>query len=402
MHAVGAQHQQQHRPTQSLPNRAQKASAAVHIASITAAPPALFSVAASKPALAGGSSSSSNLCQQVGAGGPWALSAVFATTTNLPTQTQRVLICIISSGVDYNNNYLEHNGWSGCSKEHPLDPGGCVLNWQSPMDNKGNWKPRGTYAAAIMAAKPGVDARIHGVIPGRADIYVVPVDTDTGATDPYSTATGGRSRMRAYTDCEGRFRGLQAQDVGPDAPAVRWRMVVYVDVADASPAAPVGSKDYTITESEWLDTATGKTDDHHQPDILLVAPAGDKAGKLGYPAAHAHVVAVGAYGCDGKPLNKYNNMSNPTKPDILAPGKSIPVPDVRKDGLRGVRPWDGSAPAAALTAAAAARLWSAYPNCSADVIRLALLSSRPGSGQPARLNMQVAKAYLDHHKCTAS
>eukprot|EP00878_Enallax_costatus_P013897 GHUV01014532.1.p1 GENE.GHUV01014532.1~~GHUV01014532.1.p1 ORF type:complete len:390 (-),score=116.54 GHUV01014532.1:915-2084(-) len=358
-----------------------------------------------KPALQS-SNNSRNWCQQNNAG-PWPLSAISASTSSLPTQTQRVLICIVSSGVSYNNDYLKHNNWYGCSKEHPLDPGGCWLKWDTALDQKGNWKPRATYEAAIMAAKPGVDARIRGVIPDKTDIYVVPVDTDAnGAIEPGSAAVGGRSRIRAYSVCEGRLRGLQAADVGLYAPAVRWRMVMLVDVEANSPAAPVGEDGYQISEADWLASATNTTEDGSPPDILVVAPAGDIPGRVTYPAADPRVIAVGGYTCDERPMINYtssNSSSRSRVPDILAPGKNTPVPDFQKDGVSGVRLWEGSSAAAAYTAAAAARLWSAYPQCPADWIRLALLSSVPGKVLPVlpvKLNLQQAQTYLQQNRCT--
>jgi len=60
----------------------------------------------------------------------------------------------------------------------------------------------------------------------RPTLYVVPVSLENGALDPSATSTGGTSRLRSYSVCEGRLRGLQSQDVGliPPAPS-RWRMV---------------------------------------------------------------------------------------------------------------------------------------------------------------------------------
>lgn len=273
--------------------------------------------------------------------------------------------------------------------------------WNYPLDSKGNWKPRGTYAAAVMAGRPGINSRIRGVIPNRADFYVVPIDTDSGAIEPSSSAAGGRSRIRAYTACEGRLRGLQAQDIGLYAPPMKWRMVMYVDIQSPSPAAPIGTQENRISEADWLITATGKTDDGRPPDVLIVAPAGDVPGRLAYPAVYPQVIAVGGYSCDGKPINSYP-ANGTAKPDILAPGKGITVPDVKRFAPVGVRGWEGSAAAAAYTAAAAARLWTAFPKCSADEIRAALLSNRPAAAASARLDLRLAQRYLSQHSCSSS
>ncbi|KAF6261523.1 peptidase S8/S53 domain-containing protein [Scenedesmus sp. NREL 46B-D3] len=354
------------------------------------------------------SSGSSSLCSvQASDGGSWALPAVSAGSSGLPTKSEQVLLCLISSGVATSSPYLAQRAgsWNGCVAQHPLDPGGCALRWNSPEDNKGNWKQRGTFLASMLAgsgAGRGLDARVRGLLPDGADVYVVPVNTDTGSLTSSPDAAGGSSRIRAYTACEGHLRGLQALDYGLYAAPLRWRMVVLVDVAGKGPTSPVGSGVFKLSEAEWLAAATGPTVDGGAPDVLLVAPAGDKSSSVAFPGAFPQVLAVGGYDCEGRPLRSSYSRGSKKQPDILAPGKNIIVPSVLKDGssLAATKSWEGSAAAAALAAGAAARLWSAFPGCGADMVRAALLSSTPlGSSQPARLNLAAARQFLVDRKC---
>jgi hypothetical protein len=319
-----------------------------------------------------------------------------------------VLLCLISSGVATSSPYLAPRAagsWDGCVAQHPLDPGGCVLRWNLPADNKGSWKQRGTFLASILAgsgAGQGLDKRVRGLLPDGADVYVVPVNPDTGSLTSSLDAAGGSSRVRAYTACEGHLRGLQARDYGLYAAPLRWRMVVLVDVEGQAPTAPIGSSGFKVSEADWLAAAAGPSIDGSAPDVLLVAPAGDKSSSVALPAAFPQVLAVGGYDCDGRPLRSSYSQGSKQQPDILAPGKSIIVPDVRRDGSSpaATKAWEGSAAAAALVAGAAARLWSAFPGCSADQVLAALLSSRPqGVAQPARLNLAAARQFLLSRKC---
>jgi hypothetical protein len=271
-----------------------------------------------------------------------------------------------------------------------LDPTGCTLPWATKPSATG-FKPRGTWAASLIAAK---DA---GIIPGSTDIHVVPVDgPGTGSVEPTSTALSGKSRLRAYSVCEGRLRGLQAMDYGSTSAVQPWRMVMLVDVAAEKPANS-GTGEYSLSEAEWMKVATGSgtPEAPHLPDVLIVAPTGDKKA-VGYPAALPGVLAVGGYKCNGQPLHTHRNSSSSSsssKPDILAPGGNVAIPGANKV-------WTDDAAAAALVAGAAARLWTAFPNCSADEIKGALLSSSSGGGwQAARLSLVATETALQIREC---
>jgi hypothetical protein len=340
----------------------------------------------------------------------WALSAIEADASGLPARTDRVLICLISSGIIASSPFLSHNTLGGCSREDRLDPGGCILPWDSPADNKGNWKRRGTQLAAIMAATGSADPRIRGVISEKAELYVVPVNLANGAVEPGANSTGGTSRLRAYSACEGRLRGLQAQDYGliPPAPS-KWRMVMLVDVDQAKPTSEVGG-DFPTSEAAWFAAATQQSQGAPD-DILVVAPAGDDRNQLqvAFPAAIKQVMAVAAYGCNLTALKGYESKER--KPDILAPGLSIAVPSAKKLSAgemaksKDVMPESSellSHAAAAYVAAAAARLWNAHPGCSASSIRRALTNATVAfkQAQPPLLNLKKANEHLQVFQCS--
>lgn len=334
----------------------------------------------------------------------WALTAIGATTTPttstsssssavatssiLPTSTDRVLICLISSGVHKDSPALSHNRWTGCTKEDSLDPTGCALPWATQPSAAG-FKPRGTWAASIMASA-------GGVIPGAADIHVVPVDgPGSGSVEPDSAVSSGKSRLRAYSVCEGRLRGLQAAEYGSSTAETKapWRMVMLVDVAAAKPANS-GTDEYALSEADWVRVATGSgtPEAAHAPDVLIVAPSGNNAA-VGYPAALPGVLAVGGFKCSGEPLTEHTDTARRLhKPDMLAPGGNIAVPGTDKV-------WEDDSAAAAFVAGAAARLWSAYPRCSADDIKAALRSSASSDTQAAVLSLPAAEAALQLSSC---
>jgi hypothetical protein len=317
----------------------------------------------------------------------WGLSSIGVDAAGLPASTERVLLCLISSGVHKDAPGLAHNRWSGCVAEDPLDPTGCALPWASSPSSAG-FRPRGTWAASIIAAKEG------GLIPAGTDIHVVPVDGPAlGSLDPGSTAPHGKSRLRAYSVCEGRLRGLQAQEFPGSASGKRWRMVMLVDVVSDAPAS-TGSGEFSLSEAEWIAAATGPgtAEAVHTPDVLVVAPAGQKEG-VGFPAALPHVIGVGSHKCSGEAMQSYANSG---KPDILAPGANIAVG-------ADAQPWTDSAAAAAFVAGAAVRLWSGFPRCSANEVRGALLAaaSKEAPLSAVQLSLPTAVAALRKLSCAA-
>eukprot|EP00879_Flechtneria_rotunda_P012495 GHRR01013047.1.p1 GENE.GHRR01013047.1~~GHRR01013047.1.p1 ORF type:complete len:429 (+),score=129.11 GHRR01013047.1:239-1525(+) len=346
-------------------------------------------------------SQSQNLCTQPGSTSlPWGILAIKADQgSTLPPRTDHVMVCMVSTGVLASSPLFSQNNWSGCPREDPSDPGGCALTWSSPTDNQGVFRPRATYAAAVMAAKPGIVPGVQGVIPNGTDFYVIPADVSTGTIDPSSKALGGKSRIRAYSVCEGRLRGLQAQESGNNPPRPPWRMVVFVDVAATGHAAPIGTSVMQITEADWFQTATGFREGGQPPDVLVVAPAGDNASSMAFPAAFKQVLAVGACNCQGAPVKGYAGTKG--RPDILAPGKSVVVPNIQQSGsVSGTKVWEGSSAAAAYVAGAAARLWSAYSKCNANEIRQALVAGQSkDSSIPPRLDLQQATQHLSSIGC---
>jgi hypothetical protein len=170
-------------------------------------------------------------------------------------------------------------------------------------------------------------------------------------------------------------------------------MVMLVDVAAAKPASS-GTGEYALSEEDWAKIAggTGTPEAPHLPDILIVAPAGQHTA-VSYPAALPGVLGVGGYRCSGAPLHAYSDKLS-SKPDLLAPGNNVGVP-----GSKTL--WTDTSAAAALATGAAARLWTAFPRCSATEISDALRSTAFG-GLTARLSLEAAEAALQQSNCGAS
>jgi hypothetical protein len=118
-----------------LPNPFKRARLAAQARAAAPAPPA-DPTAGGQGTLPDGANNPSSSSTDAGEACPpdWALAAIGASSTsssssnviatNLPASTERVLVCLISSGVHTAAPALKDNRWTGCAKEDPLDPTG--------------------------------------------------------------------------------------------------------------------------------------------------------------------------------------------------------------------------------------------------------------------------------------
>jgi serine protease len=169
-------------------------------------------------------------------------------------------------------------------------------------------------------------------------------------------------------------------------------MVMLVDVAADQPAS-TGTEEYALSEAEWVKVATGEgtPESPHAPDVLVIAPAGQRPA-LSYPAALPGVVAVSGHKCSGEALHEHH-PSDSRQPDVSAPGEGVGIPGSDKT-------WTDDTAAAAVVAGAAARLWSAHPSCSAEDIKAALKVTA-SEGQVAWLSLAAAEAALQLSGCAS-
>ena len=364
------------------------------------------------------SQSSAFSCSDVAAKGqttPWGLQALQATPSALAEQgtpaglkrtySNRVamMVCIIAEGGLGEHRDLKGVSTAGCPKEDPVDPGGCAL---SAFKAAPEGRDITTAAAGIIAAQNN-DQDVVGVIPNVGEIYVVNVVDSEGAIEQ-GTSASARSRLRAYTACEGRFRGVVANSKGETT----WRLVMLPLITSPNAVQPVKdthgkdeSWELYPSEDAWVKTATSRP----EQDVLIVAPAVPNAPEgagqaASYPAALQQggaVLPVLPVTCRNELLSASYPIST-TRWAVAAPGQDVlslsPGNKLSKKS--------GSFVAAAYVAGVAARLWQSYPMCSnnqlIDVLR--------GSGKPVQklpvgsspvrmLQLKAAAALLEKQPC---
>jgi hypothetical protein len=334
---------------------------------------------------------------------PWGLSSLQAEpASSLPARLRlpgpnagaiSVLLCIIApGGVAASHPDLPKPSLSGCQPINPVNPGGCKVPW----DRADSSKPWQTFAAGLAAASPRNGIGIRGLFPTIGEVYVVPTADEQGNLDTMRPPLPPR-RIRAYTACEGRLRVLQAQQLG----RTNWTMVMLPLLSSTTSVAATRADGLTVYlgEAEWMAKATAKG------DVLVVAPAVPPPGRQtsiisrSFPAALPPVVPVLPMDCQPRLLQRY--ADSVAIGAVAAPGKEV----VSLAAGGGTMTMDGSYPAATYAAAAAARLWFAYPNCPAATISTSLRQGRVvrsaagGVAVPA-VQLRAASAWLEQQPCS--
>jgi hypothetical protein len=120
----------------------------------------------------------------------------------------------------------------------------------------------------------------------------------------------------------------------------------------------------------------------HQKNVLLVTPSGNKgAGKVLYPGLYAETLCVGAANQYGTTAhfsgNHYNELGVCKKPEVLAFGVDIEIPNVNGN----IHRTSGTSLACAFVAGLAAALFHANPEATPfDVKQAIYMTSTPTSG----------------------
>jgi hypothetical protein len=309
-----------------------------------------------------------------------------------------IMICIIAEGGLGEHRDLKGLATAGCPKEDPVDPGGCS---QSAFKAAPDGKDVTTHAVGILAAQNN-NQDVVGVLPKVGEVYVVNAVDSEGAIEQGSSVTA-RSRLRAYTACEGRFRGVVANTKGETT----WRLVMLPLITSLNAVQAVteklGNEDWELypSESAWLKAATSRPDG----DVLVVAPAVPNAPQgaaqaASYPAALQPVLPVLPITCRNEALGNYPIST--TRWAVAAPGQDVLS---LSPGNRLVKR-SGSFAAAAYAAGVAARLWQSYPMCSNSQITEAMRESGRrveklalGSSPVRTLQLKGAAAWLEKLPC---
>jgi type VII secretion-associated serine protease mycosin len=206
-------------------------------------------------------------------------------------------------------------------------------------------------------------------------------DGGDGRTDlnGHGTQMAGIIAARGQGDGRGVLGIAPAAKILPVRPATDTLLVAEAIEWSVGQGAKVISMSFTVAASDDLATAVK---DAAAADVVLVAASGNdgQEGPTGqYPAAYSEVLSVGAVDRNGEVANF---STQGTKVGITAPGVDIPVADRKYPS--GYAIVDGTSPATAIVAGAAALIRAKYPKLSAAQVVERLTSTAVDRGPPGR------------------
>ena len=162
-----------------------------------------------------------------------------------------------------------------------------------------------------------------------------------------------------------------AFDPDPAASSALWKGVQQA-VAAGADVISMSLGDGQTTFTQYDDDTERAVAEANANGIVVVASAGNEADEengVSYPAALTGVIGVGA-STPGGARAEFSQVHNYV--DVLAPGVGINAADI--DGGRS--PGDGTSPAGALVAGAAALIRSAHPDLTPRQVEEALEDDR--------------------------
>jgi type VII secretion-associated serine protease mycosin len=246
-----------------------------------------------------------------------------------------------------------------------------------------NEAQRITKGAGVTVAvvDSGVAARhpdLEGAVLPGADILGAGRD---GRTD----SSGHGTQMAGIIAARGRSGGRGVVGIAPQAeilpvkPADGPLLVSQAIDWSVAHGAKVISMSFGIDESDGLKTAV---ENAAAADVVLVAATANdnkNDSKNRYPAAFPEILAVGAVDRSGK-VTHFSHRG--AEVDITAPGIDIPVADNSYSSGYGIV--DGTSPAAAIVAGAAALIRAKFPALSARQVVERLTSTAIDKGATGR------------------
>ena len=206
-------------------------------------------------------------------------------------------------------------------------------------------------------------------------------DGGDGRTDP----SGHGTQMASIIAARGRSGSRGVLGIAPEAKILPVRpadgALLASQAIDWSVAhgAKVISMSFAIAGSDGLASAVKAA---ATADVVLIAGSGNDGqddSRNRYPGAYPGVLAVGAVDRNGK-VAKFSTQGNHVA--ITAPGVDIPVADGKYPS--GYAIVDGTSPATAIVAGAAALIRAKFPELSASEVVERLTSTAVDKGAPGR------------------
>ncbi|WP_435866811.1 S8 family serine peptidase [Streptomyces viridosporus] len=201
------------------------------------------------------------------------------------------------------------------------------------------------------------------------------------ATEDYESHGTTMAELIAGTGAGGGLKGL-----APGAKIVPYRIELRgLEKSEAEKAPEVAEVIRAVADSDVKIISmsfTGNREDEetlkaikyaHSKGKLMIAGTGNDAEKsnlIGYPAAYPYVVGVAATDESGK-VAKFSEHGNYV--DLAAPG--LDMPGWCDKTFRSYCDQGGTSAATALTSAAAALIWSAHPDWTANQVLASLIDT---------------------------
>ncbi|MFF9201215.1 S8 family serine peptidase [Streptomyces sp. NPDC014986] len=265
-------------------------------------------------------------------------------------------------------------------------PGAAAADVQSeqwylkPMQAEQMWKVSTGKGIKVAIIDSGVNPRTDS-LRGQVLADEVPEKVAYGATDDYDGHGTTMAELIAGTGANGGIQGL-----APGAKIVPYRIQTK-DQQDGE------EKRNTATELEAL-RAVADTDaqivsmsfgsDIAYPEIeaaikrlaskgkLLIAAVGNDGEEfINYPAAYPYILGVSSID-ESSRVSEFSAYGHYV--DLVAPGENIPA-YCRPDFTTYCHDLQGTSQATAITAAAAALIWSAHPDWTANQVTRALIDT---------------------------
>ncbi|MEV5551770.1 S8 family serine peptidase [Streptomyces sp. NPDC052309] len=251
-----------------------------------------------------------------------------------------------------------------------------------PMQAEQMWKVSTGEGIKVAVIDTGVNPNTDS-LKGQVLVDEVPKSVAYGATDDYKGHGTSMAELIAGTGANGGVQGLApgakivpyrinlngltgAEDKRKTA--MPWDAIRAAADTDAQIISmSFGSEFIDPDEEEAIKYAASK-------GKLLVAAVGNegqKTGKIGYPAAYPYVLGVSAMN-EASRIPDFASHGNYV--DLVAPGEDIPGYcqasfDSYCPGLK------GTSASAAIASAAAALIWSAHPDWTANQVTRALIDT---------------------------